>query len=200
MAVIVIIRSFLVSINKRGILGILVRGITVAGGSKSKNKGSGYERDLCKFLGGVFNGSFIRSANSGAFVGGFNAARKAKLSDTQIRGQKGDLISPDHMPKLVIEAKFYGEFRFHQLIQPGAVPQLDEWIAQCLDASDEHDLWLICFKINLRGSFVVVPSKHAAEFTFGNHSVYNSEHGRFFVTEMTEFFTTNREAVLRLSA
>lgn len=53
-------------------------------GRKSKDKGSAAERELCKLLGGIFNGPFIRSANSGAFVGGKNASRKANLSENQI--------------------------------------------------------------------------------------------------------------------
>lgn len=172
----------------------------MAGGSKSKNKGSGYERELAKFLSELFGGSFIRSANSGAFVGGKNAARKAILSETQVRGQKGDLIAPDFMPKLVLEAKFYAEFRFHQLMQPGKMPQLDEWAEQCLEAVDDGDFWVVCFKINLRGAYVAVPEKFGNEFVFGNHCRYSGPHGAFRVTELKEFFTTNRDAILRLSA
>lgn len=52
----------------------------MAGGSKSKNKGNSYERDLGKFLAEVYGGSFIRSANSGAFVGGKNAFRRSTMS------------------------------------------------------------------------------------------------------------------------
>lgn len=172
----------------------------MAGGSKSKNKGSGYERELCKFMGETFGGSFIRSANSGAFVGGKNAARKAHLSETQIKGQKGDLISPDHMPKLVLEAKFYAEFRFHQLLQPGDMPQLDEWISQCIDAVDEGDFWVICFKINLRGAYVAVPVQFCDNMSLTNYCKYSSKYGEFYVTDLKTFFTTNREEVLRLSA
>lgn len=172
----------------------------MAGGSKSKTKGSGAERELAKYLTELFDGSFIRSANSGAFVGGKNAARKAGLSETQIKGQKGDLIPPDFMSRLVIESKFYKDFRFHQLLQPGPMPQLEEWIGQCLDAVDEGDLWLICFKINLRGSYVVVPEIFANDFAFGNHCCYTGEYGNFRVTDLKHFFSTNRDAILRLSA
>lgn len=172
----------------------------MAGGSKSKTKGSTYERELCKYFGELFNGSFIRSANSGAFVGGFNAGRKAGLSKTQIAGQKGDIIPPDHMPKLVLEAKFYAEFRFHQLLQPGPVPQLDEWIEQCQDAIDSDDLWLICFKINLRGSYVAISESFCDTFTFGNHAVYENETGRYRVTDLKDFFGRNRDAILKRSA
>lgn len=172
----------------------------MAGGSKSKNKGSGYERELCKFLGELFEGSFIRSANSGAYIGGTNAFRKKHLSEGQVKNLKGDIVPPDFMSKLVLEAKFYAEFRFHQLLQPGPMVQLDEWIGQCLDAIDEGDLWMICFKINLRGAYVAIPEQFANDFVFGNHCLYTGEHGTFRVTDLKQFFTDNREAVLRLSA
>lgn len=171
----------------------------MAGGSKSKNKGSGYERELGKFFGEIFGGSFIRSANSGAFVGGFNAGRKANLSKTQIAGQKGDLIAPDHMPKFVIEAKFYAEFRFHQLLQPGAMPQLDEWIDQCMDAIDEGDFWVICFKINLRGAYVALPKRFCEGMALGNHCIYQRESDEFVVTDLKTFFTANCQRVLELT-
>src|SRR5690606_18510619 len=98
------------------------------------------------YLSELFGGSFIRSANSGAFIGGKNAARKSNLSEGQIKGLKGDIVPPDDMPRLVLEAKFYADFRFHQLLQPGPQPVLDEWIAQAMDAIDEGDLWFVCFK------------------------------------------------------
>jgi hypothetical protein len=172
----------------------------MAGGSKSKNKGSGYERELGKFLSEVYGGSFIRSNNSGAFIGGKNAGRKASLSETQVRGVKGDIITPDHMPKLVLEAKFYAEFRFHQLLQPGAMPQLDEWAGQCLETNDDGDFWLICFKINLRGQYVAVPEQFCEGMVFENHSRYVGKHGAFRITDLKTFFTQNREEVLRRSA
>lgn len=172
----------------------------MAGGSKSKNKGAGYERELCKFMGEIFGGSFIRSNNSGAYIGGKNAFRKATLSETQVMSLKGDIVPPDFMPNLVLEAKFYADFRFHQLLQPGPVVQLDDWIKQCLDVICADDLWIVCFKINLRGSFVAIPEKFEKDFVFSNHCVYTGAYGRFLVTDLKEFFTTNKEAVLRLSA
>jgi hypothetical protein len=172
----------------------------MAGGSKSKTKGSTFERDLGKFLGETFNGSFIRSNNSGAQIGGKNSFKKNIFSKGQVLGLKGDLVAPDHMPKFVVEAKFYSEFRFHQLLQPGAVPQLDEWVSQCLQVVDPDDFWVIVFKINLRGIYVAIPEAFAPNFVFGNHAVYTGDYGTFRVTDMKTFFTANKEAVLKLSA
>ena len=47
--------------------------------SKSKAKGSSYERDLAKFLSEKYNGSFVRVPNSGAYIGGSNFHRACLL-------------------------------------------------------------------------------------------------------------------------
>ena len=60
--------------------------------SKSKAKGSSYERDLAKFLSEKYNGSFVRVPNSGAYIGGSNFHRATNLSEGQVRGFKGDII------------------------------------------------------------------------------------------------------------
>ena len=52
--------------------------------NKSKNKGKSWERDVCNFLSELYNQSFIRVPNSGAFVGGKNEFRKETLSTEQI--------------------------------------------------------------------------------------------------------------------
>lgn len=172
----------------------------MAGGSKSKNKGNEGERELCKILTGIFNGPFMRSANSGAYVGGKNAFRRGNMSENQVRNTKADIIPPDFMPMLVLEGKWYKEFRFHQLMQPGPQPQLDEWIGQTIEAVDPGDLWMVCFKINLRGWYVSVPELFFNDFVFGNHCMYTGIHGTSKVTDLKEFFNTNKDAVLRLSA
>lgn len=150
---------------------------------------------------GVFGGSFTRVPNSGAFTGGKNAFRRAKLSDTQNKLSKGDIITPDFMPHLVLESKFYAEFRFHQLLQPGPVPQLDEWITQCKDAVEDGDIWMVAFKINLKGWYVCIHEQFVADMKFGNHSVYrNATEGVFYLTDLKTFFDTNKSEILRLSA
>jgi hypothetical protein len=168
--------------------------------SKSSSKGKSGERELCKYLSEIFGGSFIRSDNSGAFIGGANAHRKALLSKTQITSRKADIIPPDHMPNLVVESKFYKDFRFHQLLQPGPVPMLDEWIKQCIDVIDENDFWIVCFKINLRGWFVAVPETFFDKLVFENYAIYHSEHGIFRITEGKTFISNNKDAILELSS
>lgn len=166
----------------------------------SKAKGNSGERELCKKLGEVFGGSFIRVPNSGAFTGGKNAFRKATLSDIQNRTSKGDIIPPDFMPRLVLEAKWYKDFRFHQLITPGGCPQLDDWIGQAKDAIDDGDVWFVTFKINLRGWYIAVPEDMAQHYDFGNHARYTGLHGTFRVCELDEFVTANRDILLKLTA
>ena len=75
--------------------------------SKSKAKGSSYERDLAKFLSEKYNGSFVRVPNSGAYIGGSNFHRATNLSEGQVRGFKGDIIwdksKPDGTPRKLLD-------------------------------------------------------------------------------------------------
>jgi hypothetical protein len=168
--------------------------------SKSKSKGNAGERELCGYCSGLFGGSFTRVPNSGAFTGGKNAWRKTTLSETQNRLTRGDIIAPDFMPKLVIEAKSYADFRFHQLLEPGPMPQLDAWIEQSLDTVDDGDLWMVCFKITRIGWFVAVRTDLAEGFSIGNHALYTGAFGTFYVTALKTMFEANRDQILLRSA
>lgn len=171
----------------------------MAGGKASKTKGSSGEREACKILGEIFGGSFIRAPNSGAFIGGKNVFRKQTLSAAQTRTMKGDIVPPDFMSKLVLECKSYGEFRFHQLMQNGTCPQLDEWIGQTVEVIDVEDLWFVIIKITRVGWFACVPDLGHA-FEYKNRCTYKGTHGWFTITDMATFFRDNREAVLSLAA
>ena len=163
--------------------------------AKSKRKGNNGERELCKILGGIFAGSFVRVPNSGAMVGGKNVYRRQTLSKAQDRTFRGDIIPPDHLPRLVIEAKSYREFRFHQLLQPGPCPLLDEWIGQASAVLDQGDQWFVAFKITLRGWFLAIPDAECADYAFDNYSVYTGKHGTFRITDLIDFFRKNHAAV-----
>ena len=165
--------------------------------NRSKIKGSNGERELAKFLSITFEASFVRSDNSGAFIGGKNIVRKAILSDTQQRMRKGDIIPPDHMPRLVIEAKSYKEFRFHQLLQPGPCPLLDEWIEQTMMVLDPGDQWFVAFKVSMLGWYLAIPEAECRDYTFENHCAYTGTHGAFRVTALPEFLRQNREILLK---
>ncbi|PIB91009.1 hypothetical protein [Caulobacter sp. FWC2] len=161
----------------------------------SKSKGNAGERELCRILADTFAGSFIRVPNSGAFTGGKNASRMATMSAGQVRASKGDIIPPDHMPRLVIEAKFYKDFRFHQLLS--ACPQLDAWLEQAAVSAGPDDLSLVCFKINRVGWYVALPTNPA--FTLGSHATYQTTTGQYLVAPLGDFLARNQAEVLRLS-
>lgn len=165
--------------------------------SKAKAKGNGWERDICKFLGKTLGGNFMRVPNSGAFTGGQNAFRRTSMSDTQVRNAKGDIIPPDHLTHLVIEAKNYKDFGFH-LLMSEECKQLDKWIEQTLDAVDQGDVWFTIFKINRKGSYIAFERKlvEKHKLVLANHCVYKD----YIVCDFESFFTTNKDIILSICA
>ena len=140
-------------------------------GRKSKNKGKSYERDIANFLTELYDESFTRVPYSGAFVGGQNIVRTETLSEDQTRGYKGDIHPGPSFPKLVIEAKNYGEFPWHNLALRKPIVMLDDWIQQAKDACEPDDKWLLCVKITRQGQFVLwdpamwqIPLQYAGPF------------------------------------
>ena len=95
--------------------------------SKSKNKGSGYEREMAKFLSELYDGSFVRVPGSGAYIGGKNQVRTVVLSEGQVRSFKGDIVPPDDWKYFNSECKFYADFPFHQLFSDGHIPILESY-------------------------------------------------------------------------
>lgn len=162
-------------------------------GSASKIKGKSGEREFCQKLGKIFGGTFIRVPNSGAFVGGKNAARKEILHEGQIKLAKGDIIPPDFLPKFVAECKFYKDFPFHLLVRQEC-KQLDTWIEQTLDCTDPSDIWFVLIKINRRGHFVCFDNQLKEEFTLKNYINYKD----FIFTDFETFFEYNHRKVLEL--
>lgn len=120
------------------------------------------------------------------------------MSREQISGSKGDLQPPAHMPKLVIEAKAYKEFRFHQLLSPEPMAQLEEWIDQAVDAVDPGDVWLIIFKVDRRGTYVFVPNQGIDGFVYRSHATYAGSIGGV-VTDLDTFLADNKDRLLEAS-
>ena len=60
--------------------------------SPQKAKGSGFEREIAKYLSELYGESFIRAPGSGAYVGGKNQSRTQVLHEGQIRSFKGDIV------------------------------------------------------------------------------------------------------------
>lgn len=166
-------------------------------GAKSKRRGSAGERELCKLLSSILSGSFVRVPNSGAAVGGTNVKRRQVLSKTQDRTFRGDIIPPDHLPRLVVESKSYTTFSFHALLQPGPYPLLDEWIGQTLEVIDPGDLWFVAIKVRFLGWYIVVAEIHCTDYQFCNYGVYLGRYGQFRITDLRSFLENNRERVLQ---
>ena len=167
----------------------------MAGGSASKNKGNAGEREACGILGKIFEGSFLRSPSSGAFIGRKNAWRKDVISAGQTTQLKGDVVPPDHMLNMVLEVKSYKELRWHQLVQPNGCAQIDEWLEQCNATNDPGDEWFILMKFARISWFVAVPTLHASYYQFENHIRYSGKHGSVWISEMQSFFESNRQKV-----
>lgn len=166
--------------------------------SKSKNKGSGYERQVASFLSSLYNESFIRVPGSGAYIGGKNTGRKEVLHEGQVRTFKGDIVPGQSFPKMNAECKFYADFPFHQLFS-GNVKILESWIEQCMIVSDPDDFNIIFMKFNRKGEFVATPVNSSLVAPCG--LLYESNnHGSWIFVEHTVFWEHNAQRVKELCA
>jgi len=166
--------------------------------SKSKAKGSSYERDVAKFLSDLYGEPFMRNiSGSGAFVGGVNTHRKDRMTAGQIRSSKGDIVPPDHWTHFNAECKSYADFTWHQLFTDGGCSQLEDWLAQLMTVSDSGDLNILFFKITRRGQYVVV--QNIDWNTDCSHVRYASRCGEWLVYDFNRFFELNADLVRRRS-
>lgn len=146
--------------------------------SKSKSKGSSYERDMAKFLSEKYGDSFVRVPNSGAYIGGSNNHRTVVLSEGQVRSFKGDIIPPDDWKYFNCECKNYADLPFHQIISGNGVAKIDSWIDQTMEVADEKDFNVLFIKITRKGEYVMIQDKlfqngmfvqPGVEYTSKNH-------------------------------
>ncbi len=150
--------------------------------NKSKNKGKSWERKVCLFLSELYNDSFIRVPNSGAFVGGQNEIRKANLSTEQIKLMRGDIIPPEHYPHCLIECKNYAQFPFH-LLGHKTIPLLDGWIEQVEhETTSDNDVWLLLIKVTRKGQYVLYSTEFLHPLKLG------VAYKRYWFCEMDYFF------------
>jgi len=159
--------------------------------SKSKTKGSSYEREVAKFLSDTYKEPFVRVPNSGAYIGGTNSHRKNFLDGNQAKSFKGDITPPDSWSNFNAECKNYADFPFH-LVLTGECKQLDTWLEQLLAVEDINDLNILFIKITRKGRYVAVQSK----FTWisDNFIYYTSKkHGDWTIFEFDSFFALNTE-------
>jgi hypothetical protein len=172
--------------------------------SKQKAKGNSWEREICVFLGETLGGNFQRVPNSGAYMGGKNVFRKDFLSTGQQRAAKGDIIPPDDLPRLNIEAKNYADIAFHQIID-GNCKQLDIWIDQTEEPADDHDFSITIFKITRKGSWVAFKAEFQdrVDLTGLSFVTYRKAFGTsracdYLVVNHESFFKQNPANVRRL--
>lgn len=159
--------------------------------SPQKTKGSGYERDVARFLSETYGESFIRAPGSGAYVGGKNQSRTEILHEGQVRSFKGDIVPGQSFQKINIECKFYSDFPWHLLLT-GECKQLDAWLAQLLDVADEDDVNILFMKFNRKGQYVAVQGK--LTWVADNCLFYSSKiHGDWVIMEHFSFFQNNKE-------
>jgi Holliday junction resolvase len=174
--------------------------------SKAKQKGNSWEREICVFLGATLGGNFMRVPNSGAYIGGANSHRKAALSDIQTRAAKGDIIPPDNMPLLNIEAKNYADIAFHQILN-GSCKQLNTWIDQTEEPADVDDMSFTIFKITRKGSWVAFKKHLEPSFDLEGLSyvIYRKDFGLatacdYVVVDHETFFVQNKDKIVQLAA
>ena len=161
--------------------------------SPQKAKGSGFEREIAKFLSELYGESFIRAPGSGAYIGGKNQARTEVLHEGQIRSFKGDIVPGHSFSKMNAECKFYADFPFH-LMLTGECKQLDSWLEQLLDVEDEGDLNILFMKFNRIGRYVAVQAP--LTWITDNFFFYGSKkYGDWYIMEFTSFFKNNSELV-----
>jgi Holliday junction resolvase len=159
--------------------------------SPQKAKGSGFEREIAKYLSEKYSESFIRAPGSGAYVGGKNQVRKEVLHEGQIRSFKGDVVPGQSFKRMNIECKFYADFPFHLLLT-GDCKVIDAWIDQLMDVADEDDVNLLFMKFNRKGRYVCVQSK--LTWVSDNFVYYTSKkHGDWTIFEFDSFFELNTE-------
>jgi hypothetical protein len=159
--------------------------------SASKIKGSGFEREVAKELTTIYGETFIRNINgSGAYVGGKNNSRKENLTESQVRQAKGDIIPPESFALLNVEAKFYGDFGFHQLFDGNST--LDGWLEQLMLAADPGDISILFFKINRRGKYVAVQANQPWNYSSCSYTLYRSSKlGDWMIYSFDNFFNLN---------
>ena len=165
--------------------------------SPQKNKGSGFEREIAKYLSDKYGESFIRAPGSGAYVGGKNQHRTEVLHEGQIRSFKGDIVPGQSFTKMIVECKFYADFPFHLLLT-GECKVVDAWIGQLMDVADPDDLNILFMKFNRKGRYIAVQSK--LTWVADNFTYYTSQkHGDWMIFEFDGFFLHNTNLLKQYS-
>jgi len=159
--------------------------------SKSKTKGSGFERDMCKYLNELTKLNFMRVPSSGAYIGKSNQHRTAGMDDNQIRIMDGDIITPEEWKDWSLECKFYKDIAWKKMFQPEGIAQLNSWIEQSKVTSKPY--WLLIFKINNAGAYCVLDKNTVREFKFKLPICVMHYQKDYVIVDMKLFLSKNHE-------
>ena len=174
------------------------RQISINMTSPQKAKGSGFEREVAKFLSDLYGESFIRAPGSGAYIGGKNQHRTTVLHEGQVRSFKGDIVPGQSFSKMNIECKFYADFPFHLLLS-GDCKVINTWIEQLMDVADDGDVNLLFMKFNRKGRYVAVQC--GSTWITDNFVYYSSsKFGDWLIVEFDDFFQHNSTLLKTYSA
>lgn len=127
----------------------------------SKKKGNANELKLCKILSEALDDSFLRTASSGALVGGANRPNRELMARHIRKVHAADLYcetdNQDKNFRFCVEAKAYAKApSLAQLIAPEN--QITEWMDRAIgDAEWAGCLPLLIFKYNGTPFFFAVP-------------------------------------------
>ena len=128
----------------------------------SKKKGNRYELQIANELTSLFDDTFRRNPNSGAFFGGGNWNTKNKKVDKDIvSDMAGDIITPRWFP-FSIECKNYDDTPKLHKLYTGTDKKFNEWVAQAkADALKSEKQWILFFKITKqRESFTCLDTEY----------------------------------------
>lgn len=161
--------------------------------NKNKAKGNSAERELCSIFAEIFNETFIRVPNSGAYQGGLNNYRAQYLSENQKQIMSNDVIPPTCFPNCALESKFYKEFEFHHLFRKEGNNTLNGWIKQVHESGIDmvKSFPMICFKINRKGWFTCVWKDKINDLNYTNlqHFNYHYDGNDYVIFELDSFLS-----------
>jgi len=163
----------------------------------SQRKGKAYEREVANFLSSLGLGKFIRTPQSGGYVGGKNKIRTQELQDEVLRKFKGDIIPPPSIP-IVIECKSHAPKRFNIKTLLTQNTLIDNWLQNLQDETN----YLLFLKLTRIGQLIFFPS-HLAPQTSTPYLLYKTaKTAPHYVYEITHFKndpTPLKQLLLKLS-
>lgn len=163
--------------------------------SKSKNKGSTFERFISKSLNEIFETDcFSRTFGSGAFVGKTNWDKRKGMSTDLKNALSGDVIVPDWFP-FNIECKHYDDSPiYHNLLSPTGDSKLNEWLGKSInDAIKTNTIPMVIFKTTRKITCVVIPMNFLLLLppTVTSYVLYNG-----FIVLHYDFFKDNIKSIV----